>query len=81
MLPLPPAPQQELSRLILNILAAQQQAISVDAIADIFNIDELTIAEILKNCLEFLQKRKTRDETQYHIYNSSFCGWIIKIWS
>ena len=78
---LPPAQQQELSHAILNILATQQQPISAEAIADILDIDEFAVEEILENWLEFLQRRKTGDETQYQLYHSSFRDWIIQIWS
>ncbi|TVP67594.1 MAG: hypothetical protein EA343_00425 [Nodularia sp. (in: Bacteria)] len=78
---LPPALPQEFSHAILNILATQQQPISAKAIADILDIDEFTVEEILENWLEFLQRQKTGDETQYQIYHSSFRDWIIKIWS
>ncbi|MDB9321499.1 hypothetical protein PN456_04405 [Nodularia spumigena CS-586/05] len=86
---LPPAQQQELSHAILNILATQQQPISAEAIAqaltcqfaDILDIDEFTVEEILENWLEFLQRRRTGYQTQYQIYHSSFRDWIIQIWS
>ncbi|MEA5610660.1 hypothetical protein [Nodularia spumigena] len=86
---LPPAQQQELSHAILNILATQQQPISAEAIAqaltcqfaDILDIDEFTVEEILENWLEFLQRRRTGYQTQYQLYHSSFRDWIIQIWS
>ncbi len=78
---LPPAQPQEFSHAILNILATQQQPISAKAIADILDIDEFTVEEIIENRLEFLQRRKTGDEYQYQLYHSSFREWIIKIWS
>ncbi|WP_414548389.1 hypothetical protein [Anabaena sp. CCY 0017] len=78
---LPPAQQQEFSRDILNILATEQQPISAEAIADILDIDEFTVEEILENWLEFLQRRTTGDQTQYQLYHSSFRDWIIQIWS
>ncbi|MEH2304739.1 ATP-binding protein [Nostoc sp.] len=68
---------------VLNVLTQQQEAISVDAlaqtaagIANIINTDEYEVEEVLESWLEFLHQEQIDGEIHYSLYNSSFRHWL-----
>ncbi|QHG17633.1 ATP-binding protein [Nostoc sp. ATCC 53789] len=66
----------EYSTDVLNVLIQQEQAISVDAIANIINTDEYEVEEVLESWLEFLHQEQIDGAIHYSLYHSSFRHWL-----
>ncbi|MBD2410162.1 ATP-binding protein [Nostoc calcicola FACHB-389] len=67
--------QQPMALQVLNILV-QEQAISIEAIAERLDTDEYEIKVILDKWREFLHLQSIAAEIHYSIYHASFRDWL-----
>ena len=64
---------------VLNTLVLHSSPISVEEIAQIIDVDEYDVEEILEGWIEFLSVHQINGETRYSLYHSSFRNWLIKV--
>jgi ABC-type dipeptide/oligopeptide/nickel transport system ATPase component len=68
---------QDLPLAVLQVLAEQTQHISVTEIANLLDVDEFDVEEILESWFEFLEVENTSDVTVYSLYHDNFRQWLI----
>ncbi|MFM2065019.1 MAG: hypothetical protein RLZZ507_4690 [Cyanobacteriota bacterium] len=67
---------QDLPLAVLQILAEQTQPISVTDIANLLDVDEFDVEEILEAWFEFLEVEITPDFPVYSLYHDNFRQWL-----
>ncbi|MBV6625300.1 MAG: AAA family ATPase [Rivularia sp. (in: Bacteria)] len=63
---------------VLDTLIKNSSPISVEEIAQIIDVDEYDVEEILEDWIEFLNVNQIEGETCYSLYHESFRNWLIK---
>ncbi len=61
---------------VLRVLVEQEEAVSVETIAQFIDVDEYDVEEVLENWLEFLHWQEIGGEICYSLYHWSFCNFL-----
>ncbi|NES64842.1 MAG: ATP-binding protein [Okeania sp. SIO2D1] len=61
---------------VLRVLVEEEEAVSVEAIAQFIDVDEYDVEEVLESWVEFLYQQEIGEKICYSLYHWTFCDFL-----